>query len=308
MNEGIVIKTAGSLFIVRNANNDLINCTIKGNLRVKGLKSTNPVAVGDKVVFEDETFGKGRIIEILPRKNYIIRKSTNLSKLYQIIAANVDQALLVVTITEPETQTDFIDRFLVSAEAFRVPVILIFNKIDLYKNKIYEKFINLKTIYEKIGYQCIETSVKLNTNIDSLKILCQNKVSVLNGNSGVGKSSLLRCINPSINSKIGTISDFHKTGIHTTSNSEMFRITENGYIIDTPGIRGFGLSDFDRNELYHFFPEIFKISSQCKFSNCTHIHEPDCSVIKSVETREIALSRYSSYVNLFHDEHKKYRL
>ncbi len=307
MNNGLVIKAVGSTYSVKTELNEIIECTIKGKLRIKGLKSTNPVTVGDKVIFEKDTNAIGRIIEIQERKNYIIRKSTNLSKQYQIIAANVDQALLIITIIDPETQTDFIDRYLVSAEAFRIPVFLIFNKFDLYINDVYDKYLNLKIIYENIGYKCIETSVPFNKNIEELKKLCSNKITVFNGNSGVGKSSLIRSVDSTINSKVGAISEYHKSGMHTTSNSEMYQVNGDGYIIDTPGIRGFGLSEFDKNELYHFFPEIFKFSSGCKFYNCSHTHEPDCAVIENVKNDNIALSRYTSYVNLYHDDNKKYR-
>jgi ribosome biogenesis GTPase len=307
--EGVVTKAAGNLYSIECLNGDKHICRIKGKLRTFGLKSTNPVAVGDNVVFEHVPGNDfGSIIEIKERKNYIIRKSTNLSKQYHIIAANVDQAVLVVTIFEPETSTDFIDRYLVSAEAFRIPVIIVFNKFDLYVDAALEKFNNLFGLYKKIGYCCIETSTINGLNLSVVRELLKDKTTVINGNSGTGKSTIINSIYPGLGLKIGNISTYHKTGMHTTSYSEMFKADGGGYIIDTPGIKAFGLSDFYKEELYHFFPEIFKISNNCKFYNCAHIHEPGCAVLKAVEDGTIAQSRYHSYFNLFHDENKKHRL
>jgi ribosome biogenesis GTPase len=309
MQEGLVIKAAGNLYSVEDLGGIKHNCRIKGKLRTYGLKSTNPVAVGDIVFFEYmQENDVGSIIEIKERKNYIIRRSTNLSKQYHIIAANVDQAILVVTIIEPETNSDFIDRYLVSAEAFRIPVIIVFNKFDLYSGAVLEKFNDLFALYKKIGYYCIETSTIDGRNLSIVRELLKDKISVINGNSGTGKSTLINSIYPGFDLKIGNISFYHKTGMHTTSYSEMFKIKEGGYIIDTPGIKAFGLSDFFKEELYHFFPEIFKISNSCKFYNCTHIHEPGCSVIKAVDEGIVSKSRYRSYSNLFYDENKKHRL
>ncbi len=308
MTEGIVIKAVGNLYTVRTVNKELVNCFIKGNLRIKGLKSTNPVTVGDKVYFKmKENSDKGQIIKVADRKNYVIRKSTNLSKQYHIIAANVDQAILVVSVTEPETPTEFIDRYLVACEAYRIPAIIIFNKFDLYKNELLNLYQHIRNIYESIGYKCLETSVTENFHIADFRNLLSNKISVLNGYSGVGKSSLIKAIAPDFDIKIGEISDYHKMGMHTTSYSEMYEIFENSFIIDTPGIKGFGLVDIEKNELFHFFPEIFKLSTNCKYYNCTHVHEPGCAVIEAVRNHEIALSRYNSYINIYFDENEKYR-
>ncbi len=309
MKEGIVTKATGNLYSVEDLEGIKYSCRIKGKLRTYGLKSTNPVAVGDNVIFEySKENDIGYIIDIKERKNYIIRKSTNLSKQYHIIAANIDQAVLTVTIVEPETNTDFIDRYLVSAEAFRIPVIIIFNKFDLYNGTILEKFNSLFTLYKKIGYYCIETSTINGLNLSIVKELLKDKITVINGNSGTGKSTIINSIYPGLDLKIGNISYYHKTGMHTTSYSEMFKIREGGYIIDTPGIKAFGLSDFYKEELYHFFPEIFKISNNCRFYNCTHIHEPGCFVLKAVDDGIISESRYKSYFNLFYDENKKHRI
>lgn len=306
MIQGTVIKAAGNLYSVRGENGIVTDCHIKGNLRVKGLRSTNPVAVGDKVTFILNN-KIGSIIKIEDRKNYIVRRATNLSKLYHIIAANIDQAILIITLSEPETNTDFIDRYLVAAESFRIPTILIFNKIDLCVGELQKKYEDLSNIYTKVGYQCFATSVTKNINIDTFSSLLINKTSVINGYSGVGKSSLIKSISPGFKIKIGNISEYHHAGIHTTSYSEMYEVNPNSYIIDTPGIRGFGLIDFYKEELYHYFPEIFKISSECKFYNCTHIHEPGCKVIEALHNNIIATSRYISYMNIFNDKGQKYR-
>jgi ribosome biogenesis GTPase len=306
MNKGLVLKAAGSLYSVKDSEGNIYECKIKGKLRTKDLKSTNPVTVGD-IVFFDTTNEIGSIQEIQDRKNYIIRKSTNLSKQHHIIAANIDQAILIVTLKEPETNTDFIDRYLVSAEAFNIPVILVFNKIDLLSGSNIEYLKYLKNLYSGIGYKCLETSVNENINLDKLIPILQNKITVINGNSGVGKSTLINAIDPDFNLKMGKISDYHQTGMHTTSFSEMFELKFGGYIIDTPGIKAFGLIDFFKEELYHYFPEIFKIAENCKFYNCTHIHEPGCEVIKAMNEGKIALTRYTSYYNIFCDENTKYR-
>ena len=308
MNEGLVIKILGSSYTVLDLKGNIYNCRIKGSLRLSDSKSTNPIAIGDKVIFDiKEDNELGIISFIKERKNYIIRKSTNLSKQYQIIASNVDQAFLIVTLKEPITNLEFVDRFLVSAEAYSIPVIIILNKIDLYDNNSWKKLREIKKIYNEIGYNCIETSVLNGTNIDLLKNLIENKITVLNGNSGVGKSLLIKRLNPSINIKIGEISSFHKSGIHTTSYNEMYKVNQTSFIIDTPGIKGFGLIDFYKEEIYHYFPEIFKFSKNCKFNNCTHIHEPGCAIIQALENGDIAYSRYTSYYNLFFDANEKYR-
>lgn len=308
MFEGIVIKATGNIYAVRNQFGEIIDCHVKGNLRVKGLKSTNPAAVGDKVFFDTiEKDSYGTIFKIGERKNYIIRRSTNLSRQYHIIAANVDQAILIVTLVEPETNTDFIDRYLVSAESFSIKTTIVFNKFDLYIGEVLTKYNQLVKTYTSIGYNCLATSVKTGYKIDEFANLLNNKISVINGNSGVGKSSLIHAVAPELKVKVGSISEYHKTGVHTTSNSEMFEIKKDTFIIDTPGIKGFGLIDFYKEELYHYFPEIFKMSSKCRFYNCTHTHEPGCFVIEAVKENTIALSRYTSYLNIFNDKDKKYR-
>lgn len=308
MNEGIVTKAAGNVYTVRTAEGNLIPCFAKGNLRIQGLKSTNPITVGDRVLYTLQSVDhKGVIHKILDRKNYIIRRATNLSKQYHIIAANIDQAILVVTLTDPPTSIEFIDRYLVGCEAFRIPAVLVFNKIDTYNQEQLDQCREIEDIYTKIGYTCLETSVTKNINIDRFKNLIVGKVSVLNGHSGVGKSSLVKAIAPELEIKIGDISEYHRTGRHITSFSQMYELFEGSFIIDTPGIKGFGLVDIEKNELYHFFPEIFTQSTSCKYHNCTHIHEPDCAVIEAVRDNKIAYSRYRSYVNIYFDENEKYR-
>ncbi len=308
MNEGLIIKVTGNIYTVRDISGETIPCVIKGNLRVKGFKSTNPIAVGDKVLYSKVSGdSKGIIHQILDRKNYIIRKATKLSKQYHIIASNVDQAILVVTLIEPLTTFEFIDRYLVSCEAFRIPAIIVINKVDLYEGQWHQKFKDLKEIYTSAGYICIETSIVNGINLSAFKDILQNKVSVLNGHSGVGKSSLIKAIAPQLDIKIGEISQYHRAGLHTTSYSQMYEIFKHTFIIDTPGIKGFGLIDIEKNELYHFFPEIFKTSKSCKFHNCTHIHEPGCAVIEAVKHDKIAFSRYNSYLNIYFDENEKYR-
>jgi ribosome biogenesis GTPase / thiamine phosphate phosphatase len=309
MKEGLVVKAAGDLYTVIDNEKVLITCKIKGNLRIKDFKSTNPVTVGDIVIF-DTIAGNdfSYITEIKDRKNYIIRKSTNWSKQYQIIAANIDQSVLVISIIEPDLNFDFIDRYLVAAESFNIPVIIVINKLDLYKGELLEKCNKVKELYSKIGYSCIEISVINNLNLNFIKKQLKNKTSVINGNSGVGKSALINKLDPSITLKIGSISSFHKSGMHTTSYSEMYFLSFGGSVIDTPGIKGFGLIDFYKEELYHYFPEIFMLSKWCKFNNCLHIHEPDCAVLKALKNGDIAISRYTSYYNLFYDESRKYRI
>jgi ribosome biogenesis GTPase / thiamine phosphate phosphatase len=306
--KGLVLKATGNIFTVKDQQGKCIECRIKGNLKVKGLKSTNPVSVGDIVYFTSNKIDSfGTITKIGDRKNYVIRRSTNLSKKYHIIASNVDQAVLIVTLIEPETNIDFIDRYLISTESFRINTLIIFNKLDLYVGEVYKKYEVLFKTYTDIGYKCLATSTITGTNISEFAKLLVNKISVINGNSGVGKSALIHSISPNLKIKVGDISDFHKTGMHTTSYSEMYELQNNTYIIDTPGIKGFGLINFYKEELYHYFPEIFKLSADCRFYNCTHTHEPGCRVIDAVNSKLIALSRYSSYINIFNDKDKKYR-
>jgi ribosome biogenesis GTPase / thiamine phosphate phosphatase len=305
---GLVIKSTGSRYKVLFGNNIVADCTIKGKLRVKELRNTNPVAVGDKVLFEkDEDKNSGVITEVLDRKNYLIRKSSNLSKEAQIIAANIDQVFLMITIILPETQVEFIDRLLASAEAYRIPAKLIFNKTDLYGVAETEVMEFLISMYTKIGYSCFRLSLVTGKNADLIRKEMTGKISVISGNSGVGKTSLLNFFNPSLHLKTEEISDYHKQGKHITTYPEMHSMPFGGYVIDTPGIRGFGVIDMDRSEIYHFFPEIFRKSKECRFHNCLHLEEPGCAVLEAVKNGEIELLRYRSYLNILEDENRKYR-
>jgi ribosome small subunit-dependent GTPase A len=307
---GIVIKSTGSWYTVKDENGTFIECKIKGNLRITGIRSTNPIAVGDNVEFtesksENETNQTiGLINKIEKRKNYIIRKSPNLSKESHIIAANIDQAFLIVTIQYPNTTTTFIDRFLVSAEAYRIPCHLIFNKIDIYNSEQTAQMDTLIETYEKAGYTCLKISAQNKIGLEILKSMMMNKLTVFSGHSGVGKSTIINTIQPSINIRTGKISDAHFSGKHTTTYSEMFELDFGGYIIDTPGIKGFGILEMAKEEISHYFPEIFKLLSNCQYYNCTHTHEPNCAVKKAVDDGEIAQSRYASYLSMLEDEGK----
>ncbi len=309
MKKGLVTKSTGSWYSLKDTEtSEIINCNIRGKLRIQGIKSTNPVAVGDFVEYEiPDNSETGVIKNVLDRKNYIIRKSTNLSKQTHILAANIDQAILLVTIAYPETYPIFIDRFLITAEAYRIPAKLIFNKVDLYNEKQTEYLNKLIKIYSDAGYECIASSVIKQTNIDVVKSLLKDKTSLIAGNSGVGKSSLINLIDPSMNLKTSEISDYHKSGKHTTTFAEMFDLSIGGHIIDTPGIRGFGLHDIQNEELFHFFPEIFKISENCKYHNCTHVHEPGCAVKKAIEEGSISQLRYENYLSILFDDESKHR-
>ncbi len=308
--KGLVIKNTGSWYTVRMDDGLTADCKIKGNFRLRGIRSTNPVAVGDRVEVRD-----GFITEIEDRRNYIIRKSINLSKQSHILAANVDQALLVVTVSKPETSTTFIDRFLASAEAYRVPVVLVFNKTDLLSDdeRHYQQM--MTTLYEGIGYECRTISAETGAGVEELRPLLEGKITLLSGNSGVGKSTLINRLVPDANLRTADISDAHQTGMHTTTFSEMIPLTShhspltsNAYLIDTPGIKGFGTFDMEREELTSYFREIFEFSKQCRFSNCTHTHEPGCAVLKAVEDHYIAQSRYQSYLSMLDDkDENKYR-
>jgi len=305
---GIVLKSTGNVITVKAEEGFIIHCKVKGNFRIKNIKNTSPVAVGDRVILDvEENNEYGIIKEIEVRKNYIIRKSTNLSRQSHIIAANIDQAFLIITLKFPETSAEFIDRYLVSAEAFRIPVILIFNKIDIYDDIINAKLDKIIDTYTKAKYLCIKTSFILNINIEFIKQKIENKITLISGLSGVGKSLLINKIDPNLSIKTGEISAYHKSGKHTTTFTEMYALSDGGYIIDTPGIRGFGIIDINKEELYHFFPEIFNHSRNCKFHNCLHIKEPGCAVLKALNEGLISQSRYNSYYSLFHDENEKYR-
>ena len=305
---GLVIKNTGSWYTVKTDSNQLVECKIKGNFRLKGIRSTNPVAVGDRVSITPNQEGTAFITSIEDRKNYIIRKSPNLSKQSHIIAANVDQAFLVVTINRPVTSTTFIDRFLASAEAYRVPVVLLFNKTDALEDEEREYQQMIIDLYETVGYQCLAISAANGSGMDKVRELLAGKTTVLSGNSGVGKSTLINSLLPDVQLKTAEISDAHNAGTHTTTFSEMLELPEGGYIIDTPGIKGFGTFDIEPEELTSYFKEIFHFSKDCRFNNCTHTHEPGCAVLKAVEEHYIAQSRYLSYLNMLEDkEEGKYR-
>jgi ribosome biogenesis GTPase len=306
--KGLVIKNTGSWYTVLTDDGLTADCKIKGNFRLRGIRSTNPIAVGDRVEVKD-----GFIIEIEDRRNYIIRKSINLSKQSHILAANVDQALLVVTVSKPETSTTFIDRFLASAEAYRVPVILIFNKTDLLSDDELHYQQMMIQLYETIGYECRAISAERGDGIEELRPLLEGKITLLSGNSGVGKSTIINRLVPTANQRVADISDAHQTGMHTTTFSEMIPVDGSpvdtrSWLIDTPGIKGFGTFDMEREELTSYFKEIFEFSKQCRFSDCTHTHEPGCAVLKAVEDHYIAQSRYQSYLSMLEDkDENKYR-
>jgi ribosome biogenesis GTPase len=305
---GLVIKNTGSWYTVYTDDGQLIDSKIKGNFRLKGIRSTNPVAVGDFVEITCNQEGTAFITAIDDRRNYIIRKSSNLSKQSHIIAANVDQAFLVVTVNYPETSTKFIDRFLASAEAYRVPVVLVFNKCDLLSAEELHYQEMMMQLYDTIGYQCVSVSAIEGTGLDALHDLMKGKITLLSGHSGVGKSTLINSLLPGVNLRTSEISDAHNTGMHTTTFSEMLKLPDGGWLIDTPGIKGFGTFDMEREELSSYFREIFHFSKDCRFSNCTHTHEPGCAVLKALENHYIAQSRYESYLSMLDDkDENKYR-
>lgn len=286
----------------------VVECRVKGNFRLKGIRSTNPVAVGDHVEFDVRSDGTAYIVEILERRNYIVRKASNLSKQSHILAANLDVCFLIVTISHPATATTFIDRFLAAAEAYRVPVVIVFNKCDLYGDADNEELEYLTAVYESIGYKCLHTSATEERGIEEFKEMMRGKVSLLAGNSGVGKSSLVNAISPEIAAKVGEISRTHDTGMHTTTYTEMFEFMQESYIIDTPGVKGFGTFDMEVEEISHYFVEFFKLSKDCRYGNCTHTHEPGCAVLEALERGELAPSRYQSYLSMLEDKNEgKYR-
>ncbi len=309
--KGTVYKSTGSWYIVKSDDGDFYECRIKGRFRIKGIKSTNPVAVGDKVYFDLEEIGDetlATITKIADRKNYIIRKSVNLSKQTHIIAANLDQVFLLVTLNNPVTFTNFIDRFLVTAEAYRIPAILLFNKIDTYSQEELAEIKYLAELYRKVGYTCLGISAITGKNVDKVKELMQDRTSMFSGHSGVGKTTLINFIEPGLGLKTAEISQQHAQGLHTTTFAEMFDLSNGARIIDTPGIRGFGIVDMEKEEIGGYFPEFFKLKEACKFNNCLHLDEPQCAVKEALEKDEIAWSRYKSYVQMITGEDENYRM
>lgn len=305
---GLVIKNTGSWYTVLADDGRTVECKIKGNFRLRGIRSTNPIAVGDRVSFVLNSSGTAFIDGIEDRRNYIIRKSSNLSKQSHIIAANVDQAFLIVTVNRPQTSTTFIDRFLASAEAYRVPVVLVFNKTDLLTAEEQEYQRMMVNLYETVGYVCKQVSAVSDAVAGELEPLLKDKITLFSGNSGVGKSTLLNSLVPGLNLRTADISEVHGTGMHTTTFSEMLRLPCGGWAIDTPGIKGFGTFDMEPGEICGYFKDIFKFSKDCRFSNCTHTHEPGCAVLKAVADHYIAASRYASYLSMLEDkDESKYR-
>ncbi|WP_405383810.1 ribosome small subunit-dependent GTPase A [Maribacter sp. LLG6340-A2] len=308
---GIVYKSTGSWYTVKTNDGDFYDCRIKGKFRIKGIKSTNPVAVGDRVRFEVETIGDdtiGIINEIEERKNYIIRKSVNLSKQTHIIAANLDQVFLLVTLNNPPTYPVFIDRFLITAEAYDIPVILLFNKVDTYRPEELDEIKFLAALYRNIGYTCIGISASTGKNVEKVKELMAGKTSMFSGHSGVGKSTLVNAIEPTLDIKTKKISEQHLQGQHTTTFAEMFDLSFDARIIDTPGIKGFGIVDMEKEEIGNYFPEFFELKQDCKFNNCIHVDEPKCAVKDALETGDIAWSRYNSYLQMIKGEDENYRV
>ena len=304
--QGVIIKSTGSWYIVKTDDGELLNCRIRGKFRMQDIKSTNPIVVGDKVLLsqEEDSF---LIDELFNRKNIIVRKSVNLSKQTHILASNIDQAILVVTMRSPHTSTGFIDRFLVSAQAYGVDVVILFNKTDLYDKATLVLLEERRSIYEKIGYRCLSKST-LNDDLSDIKELMKGKVNVISGHSGVGKSTLLNCIQPNLNITTQEISEQHQQGQHTTTFSQMYDLDFGASIIDTPGVRGFGLIEMDKYELGDYFVEFFKLKSDCKFNNCLHINEPKCAVKLALENGEIASSRYKNYLNMLEQDEESFRI
>ncbi len=304
--QGIVTKSTGSWYIVKTDDGEFLDCRIRGKFRLQGIKSTNPVVVGDRVdvVQEEESF---IISELHPRKNHIVRKSVNLSKQTHILASNIDQAILMVTLQSPMTSRGFIDRFLVSAKAYYIDVVMLFNKVDLLDNEAKNEMKELFSIYQGLGYQCHSSSI-LNDDLEPVKKIMKNKVNVICGHSGVGKSTLLNMLQPDLDIVTQEISEQHQQGMHTTTFSEMHDLDFGASIIDTPGVRGFGLVDIDKYELANYFPEFFKLKSKCKFHNCLHINEPNCEVKEALANGEIAASRYKNYLNMLEQEDENYRV
>lgn len=306
---GLVVKNTGNTYFVRDDNDNEYICIAKGNLRLKGIRSTSPVVVGDYVLMDVNPDSTGYITQIEDRKNYIVRKASKLSKHSHILAANIDLALLCITLRFPETTTVFIDRFLVSAEAYSIPVYLVFNKIDLYDEDDMEYLDAIINLYSTIGYPCLKTSMETGVGVDEIDEITNGKIVLLAGHSGVGKSTIINALMNEEVQKVGDLSGYHDMGMHTTTYSEMVELKNGGYIIDTPGIKGFGTIDMEVEEISHYFREIFKFSKNCRFNNCLHMNEPECAVIKAVEDHYISRSRYDSYLNIIEDlDEGKYRV
>ena len=309
MIDGQIISSTGKEYEVKTADGKIIRCVVKGKLRTMGLRSTNPVAVGDEVTIDYDAGKKlGLITTLKDRRNFIVRKATNLSWQYQILVANVDNVFLMVTLSQPKTHWAFIDRFLVSAEAYGVPVTILINKTDLYTTPdLKDEQVYLKAVYETIGYTVLDLSIKNNEGLDIVEQTANGKNNALVGNSGTGKSSLIKALLPDANVKIGELSQIHQTGKNTTSSTRLYFLDDTTTIIDTPGVKGFGLVNFEKKHLSHYFPEIFSIGRDCAFADCTHTHEPQCAVKQAVEKGQIAPTRYDSYLDMFFDDEKKYR-
>ena len=297
-----VVRATGSWYDVLH-DGETVRCRIRGRLRLKGVRSTNPVVVGDEVACEADEGGDYVIADILPRRNYVIRRASNLSKESHIIAANVDQALLMASLRSPETPTEFVDRFLVTCEAYKVPVTILLSKLDLQDAEAVAEF---RAVYEGAGYRVLEVSVREGRGVEEVRELLAGRTTLVSGNSGVGKSTLIQAIDPSLDIRTGEISESHHKGRHTTTFSTMYPLAGGGAVIDTPGIKGFGLSDIDEAELWHYFPEMMRVAPACRFYNCTHTHEPGCAVTEAVKAGEIAWPRYESYLKI-RDEDEKYR-
>ena len=301
--EGLVIRNTGSWYVVLTDCGRAFECKVKGNFRLKGIRSTNPVAVGDRVRITPGADGETALItEITDRRNYIIRRASNLSKQSHIIAANIDQAALLVTVSHPEVSTTFIDRFLASAEAYRVPVLLLFNKVDLCSSDELSYMDAVCRLYSSLDYTCLRLSAKEGAGLDEVRSHLQGKTTLLSGNSGVGKSTLLNALLPDAQARTAEISEAHQTGMLTTTFSQMFFLPQGGALIDTPGIKGFGTFDMERTEVAHYFREIFQVGQECRFDDCTHTHEPGCAVLQAVEEHRIAQSRYTSYLSMLEDK------
>lgn len=306
---GLVIKNTGSWYVVLADDGTMYNCKIKGNFRLKGIRSTNPVAVGDRVEVLVNVDGTAFITAIEPRRNYIIRRASNLSKESHILAANIDMTALVVTLANPITNTTFIDRFLATAMAYNVPALLVINKVDLLDSADDRELLDAVVyLYESIGYEVVKVSAKTGDGVDVLREKLRDKLTLLSGNSGVGKSTLVNLLIPEAAARVGAVSDSHHTGMHTTTFSEMYTLPGGGSLIDTPGVKGFGTIDFEREQVSHYFPEIFATSANCRYGNCTHTHEPGCAVLRAVEESRISQSRYASYLSIMDDSaDDKYR-